>query len=663
MAIVQEVHLTQDKKRIAPVVYAVQNDTGRDLKMVVDDETLVAGMTGKLAFERPDGTYYEASGTLDTATNSFTAEEDQALTKAGTVRCQLKVYDALDDLVSSFFFSISVEPDASGALTEQEGWTVKEAIDTATQAQALAEEAMEDLVELKKTFAPLITETVSDQDIATFDDGADNWPVKDLQVSIEAVQDLHGYDSPWPAGGGKNLIDSKSTITISETAYYHTIVSSSGDISEATLEADVTYTLSMTVSGATTPFKLSVGVGDGTGYSVDIATADNLSNDRVSVTFTPTATQLQTYNVLAIRCPRYASQQTINATITKIQLEKSPSMTEYAPFENICPISGFSQAKVTRTGKNILEPKFYNGISYNANVGSQFTLTENTLVVKTGDVYSISVGSWQGVALVSSLLKPGSYKCNIKYTAPSPRATQYILDKDYKVLEKQNSTSNGTWTSSLILTEERYIAFYIASSTAGDVTFEAPQVELGSTASDFEAYNGQTVTIDLDGTRYGGTIDVTKGKLTVTHGSVDLGTLIWHTSSISGYGNRFYSTYSQAKAPASMDVMPDLLCSEYPTKLPSDFNQPVFGITLHTNGNLQLYDASRSSMTDSQFQTAITGTQLVYELATPVEVDLTPAELETLLGTNNVWADCGNVTVEYGADTKLFIQKLISALA
>ena len=30
-------------------------------------------------------------------------------------------------------------------------------------------------------------------------------PLKKLKVSVEPVQDLHGYDHPWPAGGGINL--------------------------------------------------------------------------------------------------------------------------------------------------------------------------------------------------------------------------------------------------------------------------------------------------------------------------------------------------------------------------------------------------------------------------------------------------------------------------
>ena len=48
--------------------------------------------------------------------------------------------------------------------------------------------------------------TVGPAAIASFSDGAQDAPLKSLTFNIEPVQDLHGYDSPWPAGGGKNKL-------------------------------------------------------------------------------------------------------------------------------------------------------------------------------------------------------------------------------------------------------------------------------------------------------------------------------------------------------------------------------------------------------------------------------------------------------------------------
>jgi hypothetical protein len=52
--------------------------------------------------------------------------------------------------------------------------------------------------------------------------------------------------------------------------------------------------------------------------------------------------------------------------------------------------------------------------------------------------------------------------------------------------------------------------------------------------------------------------------------------------------------------------------------------------------------------------------QLVYPLATPLTVQLTPSQISTLLGENHIWADTGDVAVTYRADTKLFIQEQIA---
>ena len=50
---------------------------------------------------------------------------------------------------------------------------------------------------------------------------------------------------------------------------------------------------------------------------------------------------------------------------------------------------------------------------------------------------------------------------------------------------------------------------------------------------------------------------------------------------------------------------------------------------------------------------------LTYRVKTPQTYQLTPQEVDTLLGQNNVWSD-GDVYVLYPADTKLYILKVLS---
>ena len=54
--------------------------------------------------------------------------------------------------------------------------------------------------------APAVLESVSGS-VVSFEDGAE-LPAESVIAHIEPQQDLHGYDNPWPAGGGKNLFNS-----------------------------------------------------------------------------------------------------------------------------------------------------------------------------------------------------------------------------------------------------------------------------------------------------------------------------------------------------------------------------------------------------------------------------------------------------------------------
>lgn len=141
MSLVQTVHLTMGNYKSPMVVPAVQNDSDRQLKMIVDDFTLSNSMTGKMTFKRADGTFYEAEATLALADNAFVAELDQALTCPGRTLAQLKV--TATDTVSTFTFIVWVEADTSGTLSPQEGISLSEAVQRAEDAADRAEAASE----------------------------------------------------------------------------------------------------------------------------------------------------------------------------------------------------------------------------------------------------------------------------------------------------------------------------------------------------------------------------------------------------------------------------------------------------------------------------------------------------------------------------------------
>jgi hypothetical protein len=51
--------------------------------------------------------------------------------------------------------------------------------------------------------------------------------------------------------------------------------------------------------------------------------------------------------------------------------------------------------------------------------------------------------------------------------------------------------------------------------------------------------------------------------------------------------------------------------------------------------------------TEEDFKTAMDGVYMYYELATPRTIQLTPTEIKTILGVNNIFADTGDIDVVY----------------
>lgn len=203
-------------------------------------------------------------------------------------------------------------------------------------------------------------------------------PVKNLRVTMRPIQDLHGYDQPWPAGGGKNLLNmlKDNYGGTSANVYYVDLTVNGNDINAITLIAGQTYTLSADVQCDNMPCKFSVGCGNGT-YTQDIITKDVAANGRVSVTFTPTEEQLTNKPFLAIRPIRYSDQSSFTWSVSNIQLELGSTATEFAPYSNICPITGRDAVTVYRSGADMSNPQ-----SVTVQLGQ--TVYGGTLDVTTG---------------------------------------------------------------------------------------------------------------------------------------------------------------------------------------------------------------------------------------------------------------------------------------
>ena len=175
--------------------------------------------------------------------------------------------------------------------------------------------------------------------------------------------------------------------------------------------------------------------------------------------------------------------------------------------------------------------------------------------------------------------------------------------------------------------------------------------------SEADTSNPETISISWQseaGTVYGGTIDVATGLLTVTHRILDLGTKTY-TKGNRNTDNTGYIFYFRDAT--NIAFSGDAVCSALKTvtNIPNWEALPVNSCNA-AKGSYMVFCADYADA--ASFKTAMNGVQLVYTMATSQTYQLSGQQLKTLLGTNNVWADTGNVSVTYPADTKMFIEKL-----
>lgn len=159
------------------------------------------------------------------------------------------------------------------------------------------------------------------------------------------------------------------------------------------------------------------------------------------------------------------------------------------------------------------------------------------------------------------------------------------------------------------------------------------------------------------GTVYGGTLDVLTGEMTVDMGyKVFNGTDYdgtWKYSS-DGTHRRCYINLSDAK-PNSKRLRGNFISAE---TISTGYPEIYKAVTNATPSLIIGVPSDITSADDWKAYLANNNLQVVYELATPLTYQLTPQEVSSLLGINNIFADTGDTNVEYRADTVLYADKL-----
>lgn len=468
--------------------------------------------------------------------------------------------------------------------------------------------------------------------IASFDDGADNVPLKALEVEIEPVQDLHGYDNPWPGGGGANkLPPAKQEHVIGLNG----VTVSFTDDGAITLNGTQTGSVALIKVPLDTPLPVATyamswfNATAQSGLEFSLRDADTNS---VGMWNTTSSSANKTYsNVTDAEAYYWQLQINNNASfsnfkITPMMVVGSTAATSYAPFSNICPITGFSSVGVTRTGRNVWDEEILNG--YYDSTGnfisqSSTVCSKNPMKVHGGESYYC----YSGAKNVSTAYYDG--------------AMRYI-SQGYHI---QNSVftvpANAVWMH--LFTD------YGSGGTYGnDISINYP-----STDTSYHPSSILSLSIPLGSTVYGGTLDVVAGVLTVDRAMVDLGYGTYNKYTAWGSDHTFVTDIIAD----TVDVgrWSDVCICEMYKKGTHDavLSGTETGFVMRADNKTILISDQGNNSNASAFKTAMLGVHFVYPIS-PQTIQLDPANLTTALGANNIFADSGDIELTYRVEPTAF---------
>ena len=146
---------------------------------------------------------------------------------------------------------------------------------------------------------------------------------------------------------------------------------------------------------------------------------------------------------------------------------------------------------------------------------------------------------------------------------------------------------------------------------------------------------------------FGGYVDLISGKLVVTHEVTMMdSTWDWLMYQIYADGgitaNQFYVNN---KIPLPVGRR-EILCNAFNPILINDRNHYDMSAYLSSSGYCFRYDGI-TSVADWKTFLATNEIFVYHELATPQTYQLTPQQVNTLVGTNNVWSEQGNIELSY----------------
>lgn len=229
----------------------------------------------------------------------------------------------------------------------------------------------------------------------------------------------------------------------------------------------------------------------------------------------------------------------------------------------------------------------------------------------------------------------------VDYIKNKPNISGMIAAAIFNILPVGTASGNPCSFDTAIAAPLQGLTAEIVAS-GGNGTPATPIPIVGHSALNLDV-NGETFTVQFGQTVYGGIYDANRGKVRITWGGVIYdGSENWWADD--GNTNRF--GLSSGLTPTA----------NYTTFKANYLSPSLWGtisnsFALKTDGGLYvMLDNTAPQMTLAEFKTYLSNKplQIKYELATPIEIDVSELSVDTIVGVNNIVSDCGgDVTVSY----------------
>jgi len=501
-----------------------------------------------------------------------------------------------------------------------------------------------------------------------------------LVVELEPKQDLHGQSAPYVGGAGKNkavlklsdIKDNNTTGTWSGNVYtinngtITVLTDSDGNVTGIKVNGTFNATTIVRVSSDIpliqgTAYKLNGCTSDTNNCRLDLTGNTSGSESYVNIDGDTSFTAGQSSFRMSIIVN--SGYQASNIMLYPMLRLSTESDSTFAPWENICPITGYTECEVDDVGKNRLPMT----LSRLKSLNTGGTWTNNTynrygvdVTVQTdsndrviGITYKGTSTSAFSFVLANKDDISTLFDESITLTG-SPKGT--TTSNGYCMIYKYNGSNNANDVGdgvTVTITENNSVLVQIYVSAA-NIVFDnklfKPMIRFANvTDATYEPYQSSNATIQFGQTVYGGVSDFVNGGTSdnrnevVFDGSSDE---TWYLYTASGV-NQFH-------CPQISDIKPYVagyvatMCDRF-RSISIDNRANNYYTCYYGDGFIAFNVPDIADVSAWKTWLASNNVQVVYEKATPTQLSTPPTPLKLLQGTNNLSAD-GVMQIGYQPD-------------